>query len=201
MKKKILIWVCMLSLFFTLSAIAGDVTISETEVLVGDCLTTTWSGFSGTLNVVIYKDGVFWVYANTNASYQGSQQICTSGWDKTTYKIRVEEKANPMNYNESPSFSVVGEPPHIVDFVINGNSSTTTSSAVFLEINYTSVDGTVTQYMASESSTFSGATWKAFGGSPMNFTLSSTPGNRRCRVLYYDILKLKASLWINSFKN
>ncbi|MDO8094802.1 MAG: peptidoglycan DD-metalloendopeptidase family protein, partial [Candidatus Brocadiales bacterium] len=65
-------------------------------------------------------------------------------------------------------------------FKINNDASSTTSRKVTL--NNTAI-GDPTQYMASESSTFSGASWQAYSTAP-SFTLSSVNGNK---TVYFKV--------------
>ncbi|MBF0227867.1 MAG: hypothetical protein HQK76_20665 [Desulfobacterales bacterium] len=68
----------------------------------------------------------------------------------------------------------------ITSFKINNGAGSTTSKTVTLN---NSANGNPTYYMASESSTFSGATWKTYSSSP-SFTLSSGNGTK---TVYFKI--------------
>lgn len=175
----------VLSVAFYTEASAYSASIDETELIQGECLTFTWSGFGDTCNIIVYKGNNFWTYANTNASYQGTQEICTSGWEiRDDYKIRVELKTNTTIYLYSQTFEVMGPKPYLMDFLIDGGASSTDSQNVFLQFNYVTADPT--HYMASEYSNFSGATWLTYTGSNVvNFTLSD--GSTGTRFVFFKL--------------
>lgn len=155
-------------------ASAYSASVDKTTLTEGECLTLSWSGFGDTTNLAVYKGSTFWTYANTNAPYAGTQQICTSGWEyRNDYKIRVELKSNTTIYVYSQIFAVLGPKPYLFDFIINGGASSTTSQTVSLQFNF--ITANPTHYMASENSNFSGASWVLYSTSTVNFTLSSSP--------------------------
>ncbi len=150
--------------FLEKDANAYSVSVDKTQLIQGECLTLTWSGFGSICNISVYKGNTFWTYANTQASYSGNMQICSfNDWElRNDYKIRVEEKSNPSIYVYSQLFSVVAPAPYLFDYQINGGASSTSSRNVSLQFNFTTA--TPTHYMASENSNFSGASWITYNG-------------------------------------
>lgn len=169
--------------FSVLRAESYSVSINKTQVAQGECLTVTWSGFGDATNIVVYKGDSLWEYANTQGSYEGSQQICTNEWEcRSDYKIRVELKSNTTIYVDSQDFEVFGPEPHLVDFLINGGDDTTKDREVYLQFNYTTAEPT--HYMAGEKSDFSDASWKTCTSNSVNFTLSSEAEDK---VVYFKL--------------
>jgi len=72
-------------------------------------------------------------------------------------------------------------PPTVTDFAINGGASTTADPVVTLD---NAADNRAAEYMASEASDFSGATWQAYGTAP-TFTLSSAEGGTK--TVYFKV--------------
>jgi len=72
-------------------------------------------------------------------------------------------------------------PPTVTDFAINGGASTTADPVVTLD---NTTDNRATEFMASEASDFSGATWQAYGTAP-TFTLSSAEGGTK--TVYFKV--------------
>ncbi len=84
---------------------------------------------------------------------------------------------------ESPGVSdtiTLTERPAVASFAINNGAASTTSRAVTLN---NSVTNSPTQYMASESSSFSGAPWQTYSAAP-SFTLSSGTGTK---TVYFKV--------------
>ncbi|MBN1409081.1 MAG: thrombospondin type-1 domain-containing protein [Calditrichaceae bacterium] len=181
-KSKLGLGIFVLAVTFIFSVLASSdagaysASVDKTQVTQGECLVLTWSGFGDTCNIIVYKGTTQWVYANTQAYYQGTQQICTTEWEvRSDYKIRVEQKSNTTIYIYSQTFAVEGPKPHLVDFLINGGAFSTTGQTVVLQFNFTTADPT--HYIMSESDIFSGATWIPYtGNNTVNFTLSSGSG-------------------------
>ncbi|HQL96488.1 MAG TPA: formylglycine-generating enzyme family protein, partial [Candidatus Hydrogenedentes bacterium] len=71
--------------------------------------------------------------------------------------------------------------PVVTAFAVNSGAATTTSPVVTLDNTAT---GSPAQYMASESPTFSGASWAAYGVSPL-FTLSAGVGG--VKTVYFKV--------------
>jgi hypothetical protein len=74
----------------------------------------------------------------------------------------------------------ISSKPKVNSFTINNNAASTTSRTVTLNNSCT---GSPTHYIASESSSFSGATWKAYSTAP-SFTLSSGNGTK---TVYFKV--------------
>lgn len=91
-----------------------------------------------------------------------------TGWYVDAVQIR---KIISAPEGESDSISK----PAVTSFKINGGAASTAHRRVTLN---NTASGTPTQYMASESSTFSGATWKTYSRKP-TFTLSAGVGVKR----------------------
>jgi hypothetical protein len=93
---------------------------------------------------------------------------------KTVYfKVRNSAGVSPV-VSDTVTLSVPTR-PSITSFKINNGASTTTSRTVTLNNTAT---GSPTQYMASGSSTFSGAVWRTYATAP-SFILSSGNGTKR----------------------
>jgi len=73
-----------------------------------------------------------------------------------------------------------GTLPAVTSFAINNGAASTTSRSVTLN---NACSGTPTQYMASESSSFSGASWQTYSTAP-SFTLSSGNGTK---TVYFKV--------------
>lgn len=72
-------------------------------------------------------------------------------------------------------------PPEVTSFEINTGATTTTNPEVTLDNTATN---SPTEYMASETSDFSGATWQPYGTAPI-FTLSSGEGGNK--TVYFKV--------------
>ncbi len=79
------------------------------------------------------------------------------------------------------SFVVAAVPPVVTAFAINSGAATTDTLAVTLDNTAT---GSPAEYLASESPTFSGASWAAYGVSPL-FTLSGGTGG--VKTVYFKV--------------
>jgi formylglycine-generating enzyme required for sulfatase activity len=79
------------------------------------------------------------------------------------------------------SFVVAAVPPVVTVFAVNSGAATTDTLAVTLDNTAT---GSPAEYMASESPTFSGASWFAYGASP-SFTLSGGTGG--VKTVYFKV--------------
>jgi metallophosphoesterase (TIGR03768 family) len=71
--------------------------------------------------------------------------------------------------------------PAVSSFAINGNAASSTSPLV--KLNNTVAGSTPTHYLASESSSFSGAVWLPWSKAPI-FTMSPTPGTK---TVYFKV--------------
>jgi len=100
----------------------------------------------------------------------------------TTYYYRiVASNSAGTTYGSWMSFrTALTTTPTVTYFKINNDAASTTSRTVTLNNTAT---GNPTQYIASESSTFSGATWQPYSTAP-SFTLS--PGNGT-KTVYFKV--------------
>lgn len=86
---------------------AASVTVSPDAVVKGGVVRANWSGFSGNVNVAIYKGSSFWVYAVTNVAGTGYQDLDTTGWElRSDYRVKVKLRSNTSVYQYSSYFSV-----------------------------------------------------------------------------------------------
>jgi hypothetical protein len=92
-----------------------------------------------------------------------------AGWVKPSNKT-VEISAN-QGVQITETFSL-SNPPSVSTFSINNGASSTTGRTVTLN---NTCKGNPTQYMASESSSFTGATWQTYSTAP-SFTISAGNG-------------------------
>ncbi len=72
------------------------VSLSTSSVAKGDIIQFSWSGFSGNVNLAVYKGADFWLHANTNVSGSGSQDLDTTDWEvRSDYRVKVELRTDP----------------------------------------------------------------------------------------------------------
>jgi surface antigen len=138
--KKISFLVFFIFLLSTVFVNAQSVSISSSSVVIGATVTATWSGFTGNVNVAVYKGSTFWLYANTNLASSGSWDLVTTGWEiRSDYKVRVELRSNTSIYSESGSLSVTAAVPLSVSLSSNsvtvGNPVTVTWSGFTGNVN------------------------------------------------------------------
>ena len=96
MKNFFLTW----SLFVSI-CLSQSLTVTPSSVPKGGTFLASWSGFSGNVNVRIYKGSNLWVDASTNVSGSGSQNLVTTDWEvRNDYKVRVELRSNTTIYRE-----------------------------------------------------------------------------------------------------
>ncbi len=203
MKRNLWSSVVVLSMFFVLffafttsSVFAYSASVNPTVITQGGCTTLSWSGFGDTCEIWVYKGTTQWVDANLNAPYQGTQNICTSGWEiRNDYKIRVQLKSNPTIYVYTQTFEVKGLVPQVMDMYLNGGAASTTNNVVYIQ-HWNSVT-TPTHYMASENSNFSGATWQAYTPDPISFTLSAGAGMKFVYFKYKNAYGESDPVWDN----
>jgi hypothetical protein len=93
-------------------------------------------------------------------------------------KIKALEPGDTGNY--TIRLTTVSSLPVVTSFLINNGASSTTQSTVKLNNTCT---GNPTQYMASESPSFTRAIWKAYSTAP-SFTLSSGYG---VKTVYFKV--------------
>ncbi len=87
----------------------------------------------------------------------------------------------PVTANRTVTATFEMDPPVVTSFAINGGAATTTNPVVTLDNTATN---SPTEYMASESPTFSGASWQAYGTGP-SFTLSAGTGGTK--TVYFKV--------------
>jgi len=105
------IFIIILSTFSSIisSKASASVTLSDSALIRGDIVRVTWAGFSGNVNIFVYKGNNWWVDACTqNCPGSGFQDLDTTGWElRSDYRVKIELKSNPAVYYEfSTSFSV-----------------------------------------------------------------------------------------------
>ena len=113
-------------------------------------------------------------------SYSASPAFTLSTGDgtKTVYfKVKNTGGESPA---VSDTIALVEPPPTVTSFAINSGAETTTSRSVRLNNTCTSMP---TQYLASESLSFTGASWKTYTTGP-SFTLSTMNG---IKTVYFKV--------------
>jgi uncharacterized protein YcfL len=155
----------------------------------GETKTITWTASDnvGVTRIALYYStdgGGSWSTIATNLGNSGSYSWQVPNVSSTNAFVRVEAFDAAGNSNSDVSnnpFSIqFGLSPSISSFSINSGASTTTSQTVTL--NNVCLNSP-TQYMASESSSFSGATWQTYSTAP-TFTLSSGNG---VKTVYFKV--------------
>ncbi len=87
-----------------------QVSVNTTYVSEGQTVVASWSGFSGNVNIEVWKGGSLWQYANTNVSGTGSQNLVTTGWEaRSDYRVRVVLR-DKVTINRSSNYIQVIEP-------------------------------------------------------------------------------------------
>jgi len=104
--------------------------------------------------------------------------LSTGNGTKTVYfKVKNSGGESPA---VSDTIALAEPPPTITSFAINSGAETTTSRSVTLNNACTN---SPTQYMASESASFTGATWKTYKA-VASFTLSAGNGTK---TVYFKV--------------
>ena len=96
-----------------------------------------------------------------------------------TITLRVRDRDGMIGFASS-NVNMTGLAPSVTSFEINGGAASTTSRTVSLNNTCT---GSPTHYMASESSSFTGASWQTYSTKP-SFTLSSADGTK---TVYFKV--------------
>ncbi len=105
------------------SVSSPSVSVSPTSVTEGQTTYVNWSGFSGNVNLEVWKGGTFWLYANTNVSGSGSQALNTTGWEiRSDYRVKVVLRDN-VSVNEYSNYFVVTASPTLTLLSPNGGES------------------------------------------------------------------------------
>jgi molybdopterin-binding protein len=117
----------------------------------------------------------------SNGSGSYSWTIPTTQTTGSDYKVRVTSTSNSAYTDTSDgNFTISSTEISVTYFKINNDASSATSRKVTLNNTAT---GSPTHYMASESSTLSGASWQTYSTAP-SFTLSSGNGNK---TVYFKV--------------
>ena len=127
-------------LCLAVEAKAASVSVSPTTVTEGGSTTAIWSGFSGNVNVWVYKGSTRWTDANTNVpGSSGSQVLNTSGWEpRTDYRVGIELRSTPFSITYSNYFTVnakTGTVSVSPSTVTEGNSTTASWSGFGANVN------------------------------------------------------------------
>ncbi|MFZ0928018.1 MAG: C1 family peptidase [Syntrophobacteraceae bacterium] len=120
--------------------------------------------------------GVAWDAYSTAPNFT----LSAGGGVKTVY-LQVENPAGESSVVSDTITLIVK--PTLTSFTINNGAASTSSRTVTLNNTAT---GNPTLYMASQSSTFSGATWKTYSASP-SFALSAGDGPK---IVYFKVKNL-----------
>ena len=105
MSKRISFLLSALIIFlFIITGVAFGATATFNKTFVdytNGCITVTWSGFSGNVNVLLYKGTTTKVTPDVwdNAPPSGNVDICTPPWEiRCDYRVKVELRSNPSIY-------------------------------------------------------------------------------------------------------
>ena len=83
------------------------VSVSPYSVMVGEDVEASWSGFSGNINLEVWKGVDFWLYANTDVPGTGTQILNTTDWEwRADYRVRAVLRSNPDVFYYSNYFTV-----------------------------------------------------------------------------------------------
>ena len=96
--------------------------------------------------------------------------------------LRVRDAAGAVSVARNDTITLNQPVPVVGTFALNGGATSTTSPVVTLNNTAT---GSPTEYQASESSSFAGATWQLYAAAP-SFTLSSGNGVKRVYLRVRD---------------
>jgi hypothetical protein len=114
--------------------------------------------------------GASWIAFEENPSFNLSDTNAV----KTIFAKLQNATTTTGTLNDTIQYTYA-ESVALTSISLDDGAATTNDTVVSVVLVYT---GTPTQYRISESSTFVGASWLTFTGSPVNFTLSSTPGTK-----------------------
>ena len=100
-------FICVIFLISPSHLSAANVKLSQTAAVRGETIRVSWSGFSGNVNVAVYKGTSLWVYAITNVAKSGYQDLDTTGWElRSDYRVKIELRSNTAVFQYSSYFSV-----------------------------------------------------------------------------------------------
>jgi hypothetical protein len=120
--------------------------------------------------------GASWLAYSTAPSFPLS-----SGSGTNTVYFKVKNASGTQSVSVSDSIEYVEPAPAVNSFSISNGAASTSSATVTL--NNTVTGSTPTQYMAGESSSFTGASWLTYSTAP-SFTLSSGSGTK---TVYFKV--------------
>jgi hypothetical protein len=178
------VYKCVYNVYVTGSGeiIAGRVTAADGSPISGANVTATRST-GGSYSATSDASGIYAIVkVPSNSSY-------TVSVDKTGYTFTPQAAATGASTNYSTAtgnvsdLDFVGSVATITvsSFAVNNGGASTASSSVTL--NNAVSASTPTHYMASESASFSGATWQAYSTAP-SFTLSPGYGTK---TVYFKV--------------
>jgi murein DD-endopeptidase MepM/ murein hydrolase activator NlpD len=148
--------------------------INPTSGVAGNPVTINGANFGGTKGTSTVRFGT--TIARVT-SWNDTKIIAIAPAGSGTVNVTVTTSATQSN---GVPFTYTPTAPTVIYFKINNDAASTTSRTVTLNNTAT---GNPTQYIASESSTFSGATWQTYSTAP-SFTLS--PGNGT-KTVYFKV--------------
>lgn len=180
--------------FTTLSACIYNIyTSGNGEIISGRVLNSSGSPISGA-TVTAVRNGTTYATATTNSkgiyalkklpsgkSYTLSVQSTSYTFTSRAVNVGISSNYNPNSGNQwGVDFTAQSPAPTVSSFAINNGSETATSLTVTLNNTCTNSPA---YYMASESSSFTGASWQTYSTAP-SFTLSSGGGTK---TVYFKV--------------
>ncbi|OOP56248.1 MAG: hypothetical protein AYP45_10060 [Candidatus Brocadia carolinensis] len=162
----------------TNAAVSGNITATFSEAMDASTITTaTFILNNGVIGTISYNSSTKTATFNPNTDLSYS----------TTYTAKIttgakDSAGNAMASNYTWSFTTAPSSLNVTSFSINNSASSTSSRTVTLNNTTT---GDPTEYMASESSAFTDATWQAYSMTP-SFTLSAGNG---AKTVYFMVRK------------
>jgi formylglycine-generating enzyme required for sulfatase activity len=125
------------------------------------------------------SDGSAWVDSPRGVTrvYRGGEWSYYASRCRSAYRYTW----GPGNSGYNLGLRIAAVPTQVVSFVLNGGAATTADPVVTLDNTATN---SPTEYMASESSDFSGATWQPYDTAPV-FTLSAFEGGTK--TVYFKV--------------
>jgi hypothetical protein len=168
-------------------------TRSANNITSTEAYLRAYANANGATTLVWFEWGTSTAYGNqtwqeeiTGTSTQNISHWIGSLTPNQTYHFRVvATNAAGTSRGDDESFTTptVIQPPNVASFQINNGNASTTSRSVTLNNSCTN---SPTEYLASENSNFSGATWQTYSTSP-SFTLSDGNGTK---TVYFKVKNL-----------
>ncbi len=91
----------------TSPSVPGSVFLDQTTVTQGEMVKVNWSDWPGKVNIALYKDGTFWMYAVKVTDSSGTLDLDTTDWEiRNDYQIKIMLQANENISQSSSTFSV-----------------------------------------------------------------------------------------------